>query len=369
MSILFEPIKIGDLSLKNRIVLAPLTRSRANYQRIPNDLMKKYYSLRSSFGLIITEATSVELLGVGYPRTPGIWNEEQIHAWRQITDEVHEKGGTIIMQLWHVGRVSDPLYTNGQTPIGPSSIAAKHKVSLIRPEKFYETPREVSLAEINQLILIYKRGAENAKKAGFDGVEIHGANGYLLDQFLQSKSNVRKDKYGGSIENRARFPLEVVDAVIDTWGSSRVGYHIAPRGDNLDMGDQNPLETFSYLVSELSKRNLAFICAREYESKDSISPQLRKIFTGKFIANEGYTKETAEMTIKNGNADAVAFGKLSIPNPNLVEKFIKNEKLNIPQAKNFYNEHKYLFDLAETMPSKGYYETDKLGYTEFPTES
>ena len=364
MSILFEPIKIGDLSLNNRIILAPLTRCRASYQRVPNDLMKQYYSLRASFGMLITEATSVDLLGVGYPRTPGIWNEDQVKAWKKITDAVHEKGGTILMQLWHVGRVSDPIYT-GQVPIGPSAIAAKQKVSLIRPEKLYDTPREVTLSEIKQLVELFQNGAKNAKKAGFDGIEIHGANGYLLDQFLQSKSNIRKDQYGGSIENRARFPLEVVDSVIEIWGSSRVGYHIAPRGDALDVGDENPLETFSYLVSELSKRNLAFICAREYEANDSLVPKLKNLFSGKFILNEGFTKESGENAILNGSADAIAFGKLSIPNPDLVQKFKMSEKLIQPNPKHFYNEHKYLFDLAGPMPKEGYYDNDKLGYIEF----
>ncbi|KAB8033620.1 alkene reductase [Fluviispira multicolorata] len=363
MSILFEPIKIGDLSLNNRIILAPLTRCRADYQRVPNNLIKKYYSQRVSFGMIISEATSVDLLGVGYPRTPGIWNEDQVKSWRNITDAVHEKGGTILMQLWHVGRISDPIYI-GQVPIGPSAIAAKHKVSLVHPEKFYETPREVTLAEIKQLVEHFRNGAKNAKKAGFDGVELHGANGYLLDQFLQSNSNIRKDQYGGSIENRAKFPLEVVDAVIDVWGPGRVGYHISPRGDILDVNDENPLAAFSYFVSELSKRNLAFICAREYEAKDSISPKLKSLFSGKFILNEGFTKESGNNAILNGNADAIAFGQLSISNPDLVQKFKMNEKLNQPNPKYFYNEHKYLFDLAEPISEKGYYEIDKIGYTE-----
>ncbi|WP_186647133.1 alkene reductase [Fluviispira vulneris] len=363
MSILFEPIKIGELSLKNRIVLAPLTRCRANYQRVPNDLIEKYYCQRASFGLLITEATSIDMSGVGFPRTPGIWNEDQVKAWRKITDAVHEKGGTIVMQLWHVGRVSDPIF-NGQPPIAPSAIAPKQKVSLVRPEKFYETPHALSVAEIKQVIKSFRTAAENAKRAGFDGVELHGANGYLLDQFLQSNSNIRKDQYGGSIANRARFPLEAVDAVIDVWGAGRVGYHISPRGDLLDVSDEHPLETFSYLVSELSKRSLAFICAREYAAKDSISPILKRLFSGTYILNEGFSKETGEIAIQNGDADAIAFGTSSIANPDLVHKFKMNEKLNPFDPKYFYNEHKYLFDLAEPLPKEGYYEVDKIGYTD-----
>ncbi|BBH53744.1 alkene reductase [Fluviispira sanaruensis] len=364
MSTLFEPIKMGDLSLNNRIILAPLTRCRANYQRVPNDLMKKYYCQRASFGMIITEATSVDPLGVGYPRTPGIWSEDQVKAWRNITDAVHEKGGTIVIQLWHVGRISDPYYI-GQAPIGPSAIGANLKISLIRPEKKFDTPRAVTIEEIKQLVEIYRNAAKNAKRAGFDGVELHGANGYLLDQFLQSKSNIRRDQYGGSIENRAKFPLEVVDAVIDVWGAGRVGYHIAPRCDAHDMGDENPLATFSYLVSQLSKRNIAFICAREYEAKDSLAPNLKSLFSGKFILNEGFTKESGENAIQNGHADAIAFGKISIPNPDLLQKFKMGEKLKQPNPKQFYNEHKYLFDLAESLPKEGYYEADKMGYTEY----
>ncbi len=363
MSILFEPIKIGDLSLNNRIILAPLTRCRANYQRVPNDLIKKYYCQRASFGMLISEATSVDIFGVGYPRTPGIWNEDQVNSWRNITDAVHEKGGTILMQLWHVGRVSDPVYT-GQAPIAPSAIPPKHKVSLVRPEKYYDTPREVTVEEIKQIVEHFRNAAKNAKKAGFDGVELHGANGYLLDQFLRSYSNIRKDQYGGSIENRVKFPLEAVDAVIDVWGSGRVGYHISPRGDILEVNDENPLALFSYFVSELSKRNLAFICAREYEAKDSISPKLKSLFSGKYILNERFTKESGENAILNGNADAIAFGTLSIPNPDLVQKFKMNETLNQPNPKYFYNEHKYLYNLAEPIPENGYYEIDKIGYTE-----
>jgi 2,4-dienoyl-CoA reductase-like NADH-dependent reductase (Old Yellow Enzyme family) len=362
MSKLLSPIQLGDLSLKNRVVMAPLTRGRADYQRVPNDLMVEYYAQRTSMGMIITEATSVDPLGVGYPRTPGIWNDAQVKAWRKITDAVHEKGGTIVLQLWHVGRLSDPIYLDGKVALGPSAIAADATISLVRPEKKYGIPQEMSVVDIKQAIDAFKRGAENAKKAGFDGVEIHGANGYLLDQFLQTISNVRTDQYGGSLQNRARFALEVVDAVAAVWGAGRVGYHLSPRCDILGMGDANPLETFSYLVSELSKRGLAFICSREHEAADSLNPKLRPLFKGGYIVNEGFTKASGEQAIERGVADAVAFGKITIPNPDLVEKFKTGQALKDFDMSTFYNDHAHLFDLAEPLPERGFYDSDRRGY-------
>lgn len=364
MSNLFDPIKVGDLTLRNRIILAPLTRCRANYERVPNELMAEYYSKRSQFGLLITEATSVELQGVGYPRTPGIWNDEQVNAWSKITDAVHNKGGIIFLQLWHVGRISDSVYTNS-SPVAPSAVKPNGRISLIRPEKYFDKPRELKQTEIKDIVKAFHKAAQNAKKAGFDGVEIHGANGYLLDQFLQSSTNLRNDEYGGTLSKRLKFPLEVTDAVIDVWGSGRVGYHIAPRCDAHDMKDENPLETFSALLSELSKRKIAFICAREHQAQDSIGSKLRKLFDGVYIANEGFTKESAEKIILDGHADAVAFGKLSISNPDLVKKFAENLPLELPNPKTFYGETKYLFNQAEPMPPQGFYESDHLGYTTY----
>ncbi len=362
MSKLLSPVQLGELSLKNRVVMAPLTRGRADYQRVPNDLMVEYYAQRASMGMIITEATSVDPIGVGYPRTPGIWNDDQVKAWKKITDAVHAKGGLIVLQLWHVGRLSDPLYLNGQTPIGPSAIAADDTIALVRPEKKYGVPREMSLADIKQAIDMFRQGAENAKKAGFDGVEIHGANGYLLDQFLQTISNTRADQYGGSLENRARFALEVVDAVVGVWGAGRVGYHISPRCDVLGMGDANPRETFSYLVSELSKRGLAFICSREYEGENSLNPVLRPLFKGAYIVNEGFAQQTAEAALERGSADAVAFGKITIPNPDLVDKINNASALREIDSSKFYNDHAHLFDLAEPLPASRFYESDRDGY-------
>ena len=221
MTTIFDPIKLGDLELPNRIIMAPLTRCRASEGRVPNALMAEYYVQRASAGLILSEATSVTPMGVGYPDTPGIWADDQVRGWTNITRAVHAAGGRIALQLWHVGRISHPMYLNGETPVAPSAIAAKGHVSLVRPKVDFPTPRALETAEIADIVEAYRTGAENAKAAGFDGVEIHGANGYLLDQFLQSSTNKRTDQYGGSIENRARLLLEVTDAAIEVWGAGR----------------------------------------------------------------------------------------------------------------------------------------------------
>ena len=328
MKTLFNPIQIGALKLPNRIVMAPLTRCRASEGRVPNALMAQYYSQRSNAGMILSEATSVTPMGVGYPNTPGIWSDAQVKGWKNVTDAVHKAGGQILLQLWHVGRISDPSYLDGKSAVAPSAIAAKGHVSLVRPEKAYETPRALTSAEVEQVIEDYRKGAENAKKAGFDGVEIHGANGYLLDQFLQSSTNHRTDIYGGSLENRARLMLAVADAVISVWGADRVGMHLAPRMDAHDMGDANPLETFSYVASELGKRKLAFICTREHFKQPGLTPALKKAFGGAVIINEQMTKEMAEDLIEKGIGDAVAFGRWYIANPDLVTRLRTNAPLN-----------------------------------------
>lgn len=347
MTSLFDPLKAGAFTLKNRVVLAPLTRCRASAGRVPNDMMRKYYVQRASAGLMLTEATSVTPKGVGYPDTPGIWSEEQVEGWKKITDAVHAAGGTILLQLWHVGRISDPVYLDGALPVAPSAIAAKGHVSLVRPLKPFVVPRALHLSEIPDVIADYRRGAENAKRAGFDGVEVHGANGYLLDQFLQDSTNKRTDEYGGPIENRARLMLEVVDAAIDVWGADRVGLHLAPRGDSNDMGDSNPLATFGYVAGEVGKRKIAFICTREYQGPDSISPELKKRFGGVLIGNEKFTKETAEAAINAGTVDAVAFGKTFIANPDLPKRFEMGAALNTPHPESFYG-------------------GDEKGYTDYP---
>jgi len=345
---LFTPITLGDIKLNNRIVMSPLTRCRASEGRVPNALMKDYYVQRASAGLIISEATAVTPMGVGYPDTPGIWNTEQTDAWRDITEAVHEAGGKIVTQLWHVGRISDPVYLDGKLPVAPSAVAATGHVSLVRPEKPYVTPRALLIEEIPELINDYRKAAENAKKAGFDGVEIHGANGYLLDQFLQSSTNLRSDRYGGSIENRCRLMLEVVDAAISVWGPGRVGVHLSPRCDAHSMGDENPAETFGYLARQLGQRKIAFIFTREHRNQPALSPTLKDAFGGPLIANEAIEPENAETLITSGEADAVAFGKLFIANPDLVERLKTRAIMNEWDADTFYG-------------------NSAKGYTDYPT--
>ena len=335
MSTLFDPIKVGDLTWPNRIVMAPLTRCRAP-GRIPTALMAEYYAQRASAGLIISEATAVMPQGVGYPDTPGIWSDEQVAGWQQVTQAVHAAGGRIFCQLWHVGRVSHPDHLNGELPVAPSAIAPQGHVSLLRPQREYVTPRALETSEIAAIVEAYRKGAENAKKAGFDGVELHGANGYLLDQFLQDSTNKRTDAYGGSIENRARLMLEATDAAISVWGADRVGMHLAPRGDAHTMGDSNPLATFGYVVDELSKRGIAFIFTRESLGENRITPELKQRFSGVFIVNEAFSRETAIEELASGRADAVSFGKPFIANPDLPRRLQLNVALNPFDMSTFY---------------------------------
>ena len=338
MPSLFDPISLGALNLPNRIVMAPLTRSRATPDgRVPVPLMAEYYAQRATTGLIITEATAVDPMGVGYADTPGIWSDEQTEGWKLITQAVHDAGGRIVMQLWHVGRISDPSFLGGNPPVSASAIAAKGEVSLLRPKRPFPVPRALETDEIPGVIAAYRKGSENAKKAGFDGVELHGANGYLLDQFLQDGSNHRTDAYGGTREKRARLMLEAADACIEVWGADRVGMHLAPRGDAHDMGDSDRLATFTYVARELGKRRIAFICAREARRDDSIGPRMKDAFGGAYIVNEGFNQETAEKALADGVADAVAFGKLIISNPDLVARFKTGAPLNDWDMPTFYS--------------------------------
>jgi len=338
MTTLFDPIRVGDLELPNRVFMAPLTRCRADEGRIPNALMAEYYVQRASAGLILSEATSVDPMGVGYPNTPGIWNDEQVAGWAKVTQAVHGAGGRIFLQLWHVGRISHSRYLDGKLPVAPSALQPAGHVSLVRPITAFETPRALETAEIPGIVEAYRLGAENAKKAGFDGVEIHGANGYLLDQFLQTSTNQRTDQYGGSVENRARLLLEVTDAVVGVWGAGRVGMHLSPRADLHDMGDTNRADTFTYVATELGKRGIAFICAREKEAADSLGPQLKAAFGGVYVANEGFTKAGANAAIARGDTDAVAFGVPFIANPDLPERLAADAPLNAPHPETFYAE-------------------------------
>lgn len=334
---LTDPLIVGDLRLPNRVIMAPLTRSRAGAQRLPNALMAQYYAQRASAGLIMSEATSVSPMGVGYAGTPGIWSQPQVAGWKGVTRAVHQAGGRIFLQLWHVGRISDPMFLDGALPVAPSALAPKGNVSLVQPKKPYATPRALETSEIPGIVQSYRMGAANAQAAGFDGVEVHGANGYLLDQFLQDSSNHRTDDYGGSLANRARLMLEVADAVVSVWGPGRVGMHLAPRGDAHDMGDSNRPATFGYVARELGKRRIAYLCAREFRGEGWLGPALKAAFGGVYIVNEQFTKDSAEQALALGEADAVAFGKLFIANPDLPERFASGAALNPPDPRTFYS--------------------------------
>jgi 2,4-dienoyl-CoA reductase-like NADH-dependent reductase (Old Yellow Enzyme family) len=336
MKTLFDSYVLGDLTLKNRIVMSPLTRSRAGAGRIPNDLMREYYRQRSGAGLIVSEATSVTPMGVGYADTPGIWLAEQVEGWKKVTAEVHKAGGLIFLQLWHVGRISDPAFLDGQLPVAPSAIAADGHVSLVRPKRKYVMPRALELSEIAATVEAFRQGAKNAKMAGFDGVEIHGANGYLPDQFLQTGTNQRTDQYGGSLANRARFLLEITDAAVEVWGAGRVGVHLSPRGDAHHMSDANLKETFSYVAQELGRRKIAFLFLREGQGDGYLTPELKRIFGGTVIANQGLSQESAMDLIDSGGADLVSFGQLFISNPDLVQRLKNKIPLTAPDMSTFY---------------------------------
>lgn len=323
------PIQFGELKLKNRVVMAPLTRSRATADRVPTAMMAEYYAQRASAGLIISEATVISEEANGYEKTPGLFTDEQVEGWKLVTDAVHDKDGLIVAQLWHVGRVSHPDLLKGATPVSASAVQQAGYVSLLRPKREYVVPRPLEISEIHAITEQYKQAAIKAKAAGFDGVELHAANGYLIDQFLQSKTNLREDEYGGSVENRARFLLEVVDALIEVWGAGRVGVHLAPRGDEHDMGDANPLETFGYVMQELGKRQIAFFFTREYLADDSISLDMKARSNGvPYIANMRLSREDALELLASGKAEAVSFGKAYIANPDLFERLLEHEPLN-----------------------------------------
>ena len=338
MSRLFDPLQLGALTLPNRIIMAPLTRKRAGVDRVPNAMMAEYYGQRAGAGMILSEATSVSPQGVGYLGTPGIWNDSQVEGWRQVTTQVHGGGGRIFLQLWHVGRISDPELLDGQFPVAPSAVAAAGHVSGLRPKRPHPVPRALETEEIPGIVENFRRGAQLAKAAGFDGVELHAANGYLIDQFLQDKTNKRTDRYGGPIENRARFLLEIVDAVIEVWGADRVGVHLRPRGEEHDMGDSNPKAIFGFVADELAKRKIAFIFVREIEGEDSLLGEIKRRFGGVVIANELMSKEDGERFVETGKADALAFGRDYIATPDLAERLQHGLPLNIPNKDTFYGE-------------------------------
>lgn len=338
MSRLFDPLQVGALTLPNRIVMAPLTRKRAGVDRVPNAMMSEYYRQRAGAGLILSEATSVSPQGVGYWGTPGIWNDAQVEGWARVTSEVHAAGGRIFLQLWHVGRISDPELLGGNLPVAPSAIAAAGHVSALRPKRPHPVPRALDTEEVAGIVDDFRRGALRAKAAGFDGVELHAANGYLIDQFLQDKTNQRTDQYGGSIQNRARFLLEIVDAVIAVWGADRVGVHLRPRGEEHDMGDSNPKAIFGHVADELGRRNIAFIFVREIEAQDSLLGEIKKRFGGVVFANELMSKQDGERFLEAGIADGLAFGRDYIATPDLAERLQHGLPLNVPDKETFYGD-------------------------------
>lgn len=336
MTRLLSPVRIGDLDLPNRVVMAPLTRMRSDAARLPNALMAEYYRQRAGAGLILTEATVVSERGAGYANTPGIWSAAQAEAWKPITRAVHEAGGRIVMQLWHVGRISHSSLNGGAQPLAPSAIAPAGRVAVLRPETAYEVPEAASLAQIREVIEQFRNGARHALAAGFDGVELHGANGYLLDQFLHDHSNRRSDDYGGSIANRARLLLECTDAVAGVWGAGRVGVHLSPRCDVHDVADSTREQTFLHVAHELGQRRIGFLCVREHLGEGRIGPQLKAAFGGSYIANEGFDQATGEAVLAAGEADAVAYGRLYIANPDLALRFARGAALNTPDPATFY---------------------------------
>ncbi|NUT77618.1 alkene reductase [Pseudomonas sp. C1C7] len=344
---LFSPMKLGPYKLSHRVVMAPLTRMRAADGNVPNELAPEYYAQRASQGgLIISEATQVSPYGQGYPSTPGIHSAEQIAGWKKVTDAVHTKGGLIFLQLWHVGRSSHSSFQpGGVLPVGPSAIAITDQVSLT-PEWMtvpYETPRALELNEIPGIIEAYRQGARNAMAAGFDGVEVHAANGYLLQQFLDSKSNHRTDIYGGAVENRARLLLEVTQAVVDVWGAERVGVRLMPFGTYNDVGDSDPIGLYSYALTQLDRLDIAYVSlieARKGNSMEIDTPKdigaLRPYWPRTLLVAGGFTGESAEQAIVSRHADAVAFGRQFIANPDLPVRLKMGAPLNHYDRSTFY---------------------------------
>ncbi|MEJ2717487.1 MAG: alkene reductase [Deltaproteobacteria bacterium] len=354
---LFRPFELDGLSLANRIVMSPLTRSRAGEERMPNALMAEYYAQRASAGLLITEATVISRQGIGWLNSPGIYSDEQARAWKQVVDAVKERGSSMFLQLWHCGRAShSSFHENGELPVSASAVKLNGDyIHTPLGKQPYETPRALETDEIPGVVLDYREAARRAKEAGFDGIEIHAANGYLIDQFLQSKTNHRTDRYGGSLENRYRFLGEIVESVSEVWPASRVGVHLAPNGNFNDMGAPDFRETFRYVATRLNEVGLAYlhvVDGLEFGFHGLGEPmtlgEFREVFKGPLIGNCGYTQERAEEAIRTGQADLIAFGRPYISNPDLVARFANGWPLNPP---------------AEM---KAWYSFDAEGYIDFP---
>lgn len=353
---LFQPYQLGGLTLPNRLVMAPLTRNRAMEGDVARDITATYYAQRASAGLLISEGSQISHQGQGYLRTPGIYSPAQVEGWRKVTDAVHKAGGRIFIQLWHVGRVSHTsLQPNGGAPVGPSAIRANTKTYLQEGFADVSEPRALDLSEIPGILRDYENAARNAKEAGFDGVEIHAANGYLLDQFMKDGANKRSDAYGGSIENRARLTLEATQAVLKVWDKGRVGIRLSPAPVN-DTSDSNPQPLFSHVVEKLDGLGIGYIHMIEGATqgdRNAVNVDyegLRRSFRGTYIANNGYTRDMAAEAVSSGKADLVAFGRSFISNPDLVERFRLNAPLNEPDRATFYG-------------------GDTRGYTDYPSLS
>ena len=340
---LFTPIQLGPYRLENRVVMAPLTRNRAGDGNAPQGMNVTYYAQRASAGLIISEATQISPQGVGYPGTPGIHSAAQVNGWRRVTDAVHAKGGRIFLQLWHVGRISHPsLQPDGTLPVAPSAIQPEGETFTETGPQPFVTPRALDTAELAGIVEDYRQAAQNALEAGFDGVEVHAANGYLLDQFLRDGTNHRTDAYGGPIENRTRLLLEVVEAVNAVWGADRVGVRLSPINSFNSMTDSDPDATFQYVARELNRFGLAYLHVVESDFDGATVERrydrqaLRDAFDGPYIANGGYDKARAAEALSSASSDLVAFGAPYIANPDLVERFALNAHLNEPDESAFY---------------------------------
>ncbi|MEO1211576.1 MAG: alkene reductase [Cyanobacteria bacterium J06638_20] len=359
---LLTSVQVGPYTLSNRLVMAPLTRNRSSADALaPQAMHATYYAQRASAGLIISEATQISPQGIGYPLTPGIYSDAQTTAWKTVTDAVHAKGGRIFLQLWHVGRISHPsLQPDGALPVGPSAIAPQGMANTYSGDQPFVTPRALELSELPGIVADYRTAAENALAAGFDGVEVHSANGYLLDQFLHDGSNHRTDAYGGSIKNCTRLLFEVLETVIDVWGSDRVGIRLSPSGTFNDVADSNPKALFTYVVESLNRYNLAYLHLIEPRTgSDAANPAhpdaidlttafFRSIYSGTILSAGGYTQESGNKAIAVGHTDLVVYGRIYISNPDLVERFRRNASLNPYDRSTFYG-------------------GNEQGYTDYPT--
>lgn len=349
---LFTPATIGKLTIQNRMIMAPLTRNRAAEGGVPQEMNLNYYRQRATAGLIITEASQISADGVGYPGTPGIYNDEQVAGWKKITDAVHEEGGHIFIQLWYCGRISHPdLLPDNNIPVAPSAIRPEGEAITYEGMKPFVEPRALTTDEIQSIVSDYRHAAQMAKQAGFDGVEVHAANGYLIDQFLRDGSNQRSDEYGGSHENRMRFLNQVLDAVCEVWPSDCVGVRISPENTFNSISDSNPQQLFSDIVSQLNSRQLSYLHVLEGDmlgkSRAVDYPALRNSYNGVYMANHGYDKIRAEEALEKNTCDLVAFGVPFLANPDLVYRLQNNLELNQPDQNTFYG-------------------GDETGYTDYP---